>query len=130
MNIASLKNHILVESMGYLKPDDLYISDVEALGIYKRPIVTEDNFVLTLPDYIDAARKLGVTDIEVLVIIGATSNDLIRLINFESRPWYRASKSLLYKAIKVLQKHLWNTAEGNNGASHWYLIMSAIISMI
>jgi hypothetical protein len=111
-DLSSLKNHIMVETMGYLKPDDLYISDVKFLGVYKRPIITDDGYVLTLPDYVDAARKAGVLAMEVLVLTGANSNDLLRIINFESRPWYRASKAILYKSIKVLQDHLWNTEEG------------------
>jgi len=111
-NLSSLKNHQMVEAMGYLKPDDLYISDVKFLGVYKTPIITDDSYVLTLPDYVEAARKAGILDMEVLVLTKATSNDLMRLINFESRPWYRASKAILYKSIKVLQNHLWNTAEG------------------
>ncbi len=111
-NVSSLKNHQLVEAMGYLRPDDLYIADLTYLGTYKTPIVTDDGYVLTLPDYVDAARKAGIVDMDVLVITGATMNNLMRLINFESRPWYRASKSILYKSIKVLQNHLWNTEEG------------------
>ncbi|GAA4465480.1 hypothetical protein GCM10023093_17720 [Nemorincola caseinilytica] len=111
-SVSSLKNHQLVEAMGYLKPDDLYVSEFEYLGVYKMPIVTDDSYVLTLPDYVQAAREAGVGDLDVLVITKATVNDLLRLINFESRPWYRASKAILYKSIKVLEKHLWNTEEG------------------
>lgn len=98
--------------MGYLKPDDLYIADVKFLGVYKRPIISDDGYVLTLPDYVDAARKAGILDMEVLVLTNATANDLLRIINFDARPWYRASKAILYKSIKVLQQHLWNTDEG------------------
>lgn len=111
-SVSSLKNHQLVEAMGYLKPDDLYISELGYLGLSKAPIITSDGYVLTLPDYIDAARKAGIPDMDVLILTGATANDLLRFVNFDARPWYRASKAILYKSIKVIQQHLWNTDEG------------------
>lgn len=111
-DVSSLKNHQLVETMGYLKPDELFISDLEYLGMYKLPIITDDGYILTMPDYVEAAIKISLSDIDVLVLVDATSNDLLRLINFESRPWYRSSKTILYKSIKVLQNHLWNTEDG------------------
>lgn len=111
-SVSSLKNHQLVEAMGYLKPDDLYISELGYLGLSKAPIITSDGYVLTLPDYVDAARKAGIPDMDVLILTGASANDLLRFVNFDARPWYRASKAILYKSIKVLEKHLWNTDEG------------------
>ncbi len=111
-SVSSLKNHQLVEAMGYLKPDDLYVSELGYLGLSKAPIITSDGYVLTLPDYVDAARKAGIPDMDVLILTGATANDLLRFVNFDARPWYRASKAILYKSIKVLEKHLWNTDEG------------------
>lgn len=116
VDIFSLSKHFLVDSMGYLRPDDLYISGLAELGPTKRPIITEDMKYVTSPDLIDALKELGVKEVDVLVLDGANQNDLLKIINFESRPMYRGSKSLLYKTIKTLQHHLWNTDEGKE----WY----------
>ena len=112
IKLALLKKHKLVDEMGYLKPDELYVSQLSEILLQKYPIVTEDLYYLTQPDFIEAMLALGADEIEVLVITGATINDLMKIINFESRPWYRASKSLLYKTVKTLQNHFWNTTEG------------------
>lgn len=112
IKIGLLKKHKLVDEMGYLKPDELYVSQLSEIQLQKYPIVTEDSYYLTQPDFIEAMLALGTDEIEVLVIMGATINDLMKIINFESRPWYRASKSLLYKTVKTLQNHFWNSAEG------------------
>ena len=112
VKLSLLKKHPLVDQMGYLKPDDLYISELTDLKILKLPIITQDNYYLTLPDYVEAKKEIGDEEIEVVTINGATINDLLRIVNFESRPWYKASKSLLFKTIRTLQQHLWNTPDG------------------
>jgi hypothetical protein len=111
-SIASLHKHSLLSEIGYLRPDELYLSELRHLGLYKPIIVTEDGYYISDPEYIDAAIQLGEEYVEVTIIKGASVNDLIRLINFEFRMSYRASKVLLYKTIKMLEQHLWNTEEG------------------
>lgn len=110
--LMSLSAHPIVKTLGYIRPDDLYLSELKYFGLYKPVIITEDDYYISNPDYIDAALQLGEKNIEVIVIEGASTNDIVRLINFESRLAYRASKTLLYKTVKMLQEHLWNTPEG------------------
>ncbi|MFA6151021.1 MAG: hypothetical protein WC716_06865 [Chitinophagaceae bacterium] len=111
-DLISLSAHPIVQALGYIRPDDLYIGELKYFGLIKPVIITDDDYYISNPDYIDAALQLGEKNIDVVVIEGASINDIIRLINFESRLAYRASKTLLYKIIKVLQEHLWNTPEG------------------
>lgn len=110
--LISLSAHPIVATLGYLRPDDLYLNELKHFGLYKPVIITDDGLYISNPDYIDAALQLGEKNIDVIIIEGASNNDIIRLINFESRVAYRASKTLLYKTIKMLQEHLWNTPEG------------------
>ncbi len=110
--LSEIKKHPLVDQMGYLRPDELYIEQLAEIGLYKAPLITEDGYYITLPDYIEASIQIGAKEIDVIVIEGCNGNDLLKIINFESRPWYRASKTILYKSIKTLQQHLWNTDEG------------------
>ena len=115
-DVASLSIHPLVLEIGYIRPDELFLSDLRHFGLYKPVIITDDGFCITMPDYIDAAKQNGEKDVDALVIKGATYNDLLRLINFESRMSYRASKTILFKTIRLLEKHLWNTEEGKEWA--------------
>lgn len=114
--LCLLKKHTFIESMGYLKPDNFYTTEMWALRIPKYPVVI-DGYYLTSPEYIQAMLDAGVDTIDVLRVENATMNDLLRIVNLESRPWYRASKSMLYKAIKTIQSHMWNTEEGRQWRS-------------
>jgi len=111
-NISDLIIHPIINKIGYLRPDDLYISDLKYFGTFKPVIITDANQYITLPEYIDAARQIGSDEIDVLVIKNTNDTDLLRLINFESRLNYQGNKVALFNIISILEWNLWNTASG------------------
>jgi len=117
VRLSLLREHEIVSKLGYLKPDEIYANGVKELNLPEFPIVTEDHFYLTSPDYIDVLKAESDQydrEVEVFIVKGASINNLFQIVQFKSRPWYKASKSLLYKSVKVFQYHLWNTDEGRS----------------
>lgn len=110
--VDTLKLHPIVETIGFVEPDEVYKSELNYLGHYKEPVITENGMLLTLPECLIAALDMKLHSIDVRVIEGANEHAILRLINLDNRHIYRGSKTTLYKIIKLLQNHLWNDNDG------------------
>lgn len=113
---GKLKIHPILEAIGYDQPDAMFTENIKFFNYLERPVVTEDGFVVTHPTDVIAAQNMKKKQVEIVMMKGATVDDVIRFISFKNVWVHGRSRKNIYRLIEFLSNHLKNNENGKEWA--------------